>query len=1181
LNTNPNSKNQSRLLWVTPWLLVACACLFNLVAYHSELTIDAPHVNDHILHSALITEMNQAWEAGENPRDAWIPFWGQGFPVLRYYQHLPHYLVVVAHHLSFKTIPLDTLFRFANLLLLTVFPLSVYAGSRWLGLSRFSAACVAILAPFIDADPQQRHYLGLQARNYIWMGGGLFPQLAAMVLFPLALGRLRVTINSGRGYALSLALLLALWLSHLLFGYIACLLGVLFLLPYALPGLRGRAIARLLILYGLTALAASYILLPTLLESQLLSKSVWEPSVYWDSYGAMQVMRDLFTGLLLDGRHFPAISLLCLAGALLAAWRIRSDHKGAGTEVLLLAFFTVSVLLFFGRPFWGSWLSLLPFSEKLPWHRMIIAVQFSGLFLAGYGLCGWWKLALRYGGPRLALVPLIGSVLLFYPGVTAVWHSAMDNQELRARSLDDYRVNGPFLEQQMTVWQEQNRSHPGRGYAGTSWDWGKDYKLSDVPIYGYWARFGIPAISYMMHSMGLNSDLEVSFDPSRRDHYDLFNVRYLMAYDASYLPGFAGDRTQLPGIHAATVDTPGYFDLVQSDAFFSLANSDQAGLYALNQEYLASAHHKHKRHFRVGWQGGDQAEGDEQEISAGQSLDQLNWASQGPPGAVLFSTEQDGRYSARISTQEAAYALFRMTFHSNWRASVDGRPVATVMLSPSYIGIPLPAGEHLVELRYRSPWWTAGLFWFGLLLIPLTYALEKSGVGARVLTAFAQFLSPLSSPLYWLSDIGRRLVERITGSPECAVGWALFGCFFLLSRIWMLFTPYPPWSDVTLYFQNYQQFLALDGNVFEYFSRHTFPYPPILLIWMLIPGWATSLFGAVTEVSYLQSFKFILFLFDFSMLLILPSFIRSSLPGISSRELLMRLFVYLPMLPLLTGLSYYRLDLIVTFVMLAGLLLAGMGRPRPAALVLGLAGAFKIFPLLLAGPLLIWIIAQDRQNGTWRYLSVIACAVLGIALGVLPFFLLFGAESLQFLSYQSARGLQIESIPASLGMLANFGGLELHAYVEAMATSLAFAGSKALQHIWSLLGVAFFLAMLAMCWLKQQRLADPHNGFGLAIAWSTTFLMAGMVFSNVFSPQFLILFFPLIVALPVTGVRFRIIAGLFLLLLAFTDAIFPNHYLDLVNLLPSGIALLLVRNALFLTVFFLLLLWGLRKNSIE
>ena len=117
--------------------------------------------------------------------------------------------------------------------------------------------------------------------------------------------------------------------------------------------------------------------------------------------------------------------------------------------------------------------------------------------------------------------------------------------------------------------------------------------------------FNQPAISYMVHTMGLNSDLEPCFDPSRRDHYDLFNVRYLMSYDPGFLPDFATDRTQLPGIYAAAVDTPGY------------------------------------------------------------------------------------------------------------------------------IGIPLTAGEHLVELRYRSPLWTTVLFWFGLSLIPLVYAGERSGFNGR------------------------------------------------------------------------------------------------------------------------------------------------------------------------------------------------------------------------------------------------------------------------------------------------------------------------------------------------------------------------------------------------------------------------------------------------------------------
>lgn len=48
----------------------------------------------------------------------------------------------------------------------------------------------------------------------------------------------------------------------------------------------------------------------------------------------------------------------------------------------------------------------------------------------------------------------------------------------------------------------------------------------------------------------------------------------------------------------------------------------------------------------------------------------------------------------------ASTLLLKMTFHPNWQVTVDGRRVETTMLSPSLIGVNLPAGRHVVDAAY-------------------------------------------------------------------------------------------------------------------------------------------------------------------------------------------------------------------------------------------------------------------------------------------------------------------------------------------------------------------------------------------------------------------------------------------------------------------------------------------------
>jgi uncharacterized membrane protein YfhO len=47
-------------------------------------------------------------------------------------------------------------------------------------------------------------------------------------------------------------------------------------------------------------------------------------------------------------------------------------------------------------------------------------------------------------------------------------------------------------------------------------------------------------------------------------------------------------------------------------------------------------------------------------------------------------------------------------WYPGWSATVDGAPAAVVPANAWMRGVPLPAGRHRVELRFRSPWQLPG-----------------------------------------------------------------------------------------------------------------------------------------------------------------------------------------------------------------------------------------------------------------------------------------------------------------------------------------------------------------------------------------------------------------------------------------------------------------------------------------
>jgi len=61
------------------------------------------------------------------------------------------------------------------------------------------------------------------------------------------------------------------------------------------------------------------------------------------------------------------------------------------------------------------------------------------------------------------------------------------------------------------------------------------------------------------------------------------------------------------------------------------------------------------------------------------------------------------------------------SYHPNWKATVDGAPVAVRKVETAFRGVPLPAGKHTVQFTYRPKTLTAGI-WVSFAALLLTAA---------------------------------------------------------------------------------------------------------------------------------------------------------------------------------------------------------------------------------------------------------------------------------------------------------------------------------------------------------------------------------------------------------------------------------------------------------------------------
>jgi hypothetical protein len=222
---------------------------------------------------------------------------------------------------------------------------------------------------------------------------------------------------------------------------------------------------------------------------------------------------------------------------------------------------------------------------------------------------------------------------------------------------------------------------------------------------------------------------------------------------------------------------------------------------------------------------------------------------------------------------------------------------------------------------------------------------------------------------------------------------------------------------------------------------------------------------------------------------------------------------------------------------------------------LGLGAAAKIVPALAILPL-----ALARRG-----------AAIGFAvfLGVLALFFVpfLGSRGLlESFAYQTQRGLQVESLAASVmiplhfvsGVVFEYGAFELRGNGVGLATSL------------SPLLTLVLLAATGLVMYREFRLFG-RPGLEDFPRHAAALILAFMLGSKVLSPQYMIWLLPL-VPLGAGGAAGSVVCAVFLAVCLLTTQIFPTHYADLLTFRFPGPELLLARNLLLFVLWVMMLI---------
>ncbi len=278
---------------------------------------------------------------------------------------------------------------------------------------------------------------------------------------------------------------------------------------------------------------------------------------------------------------------------------------------------------------------------------------------------------------------------------------------------------------------------------------------------------------------------------------------------------------------------------------------------------------------------------------------------------------------------------------------------------------------------------------------------------------------------------------------------------------------------------------------------------------------------------------------------------------------------FVSLLPLLLGgVILTRFDLLPAALTAGALALLLAGRPRAAALVVGLGVAVKIYPALLV-PLLA--VQAWRSRGRRGVATTLALAAAPVVLAYLPFFVLAPDGVLDSLGRQAGRPLQIESLGAGVLLALHHAfGVGLDWASGSGSQNLTGAGADALG---VLQGVAQAVAV-ALVWVGFSR--GPATTERL-VRYAAAAVVAFVALSRVLSPQFLV--WVLFLVPLVGGPRRRATLVLTAAACALTAIWFPVRYWELVfEFDPLASWLVLVRG-LTLLALLAALTWPARERA--
>jgi len=340
----------------------------------------------------------------------------------------------------------------------------------------------------------------------------------------------------------------------------------------------------------------------------------------------------------------------------------------------------------------------------------------------------------------------------------------------------------------------------------------------------------------------------------------------------------------------------------------------------------------------------------------------------------------------------------------------------------------------------------------------------------------------------------------------------------------------------------------------------SFEYPPLALAPVVLPVALASALGLASRLDGTTYVVLLALENAVTVAITAVCLVWLARRGWSARSPLATVGAFV-LLIVATPILFWRFDALPTLLTVIALCALAAKRPTWAGFALGAGAATKLYPLAL----LPIFVLRPVLTRSWRDVgAILSGALLPLVAGVALLVGGSGAGSLGFLRYQSARGVQLESVPSSIALVVHLiSGMPVAAFQGFGAWQLESQLLDQLGWLWPIVSLAMIVlvGIAATASYRADLSLVGRVEQGTQVAMVTATIVVTLLAYRVLSPQYVVWLLPFAALLP---------RGKLMLTLAISTLtlyIFPFAYEGLVHLSIGSIAALALRNGLLLALF--------------